>query len=238
MATRLPGKPFDEWMVPVNDTKRLPVKIRAQQRMSLTSYTYYGYCDDPKMDWKADTLVDLRKQIEEDFKEHFALTFKPTLIVLVDSGWESNDADRYPKGLLSPEVKWDSKSYEMIATDKPMLDDVSATLKVSIEPCYLADTGEIQHGTGVGKKYGAKIYQKRDTHEDRDSHSWQMEDDDKYSLIPDTPENREALQQIVDGVHKLRSKLEDLLSQKKIGSTIKMINANGMKLLPAKDEKE
>lgn len=227
---RLPGKKFDEWMVRVNDSKRVPVLIRAEQHSgSLANYTYYGFCDDPKMKWEANTLADLRDQIDADFKEYFSFEWKPTLIVMVDDGYRENYEDRYPKGLLSPEVKWED--FEMVSTDKPMLSKVSATLKVSVDPCYLADTGETENDE--------RVYQRRDTHKDTSTTTWNhsRRGEDKYTLLPDTPENREALQQIVDGVKRLHDRLEDLLSQKKIGHTLKMIHANGIKLLPAKEEK-
>jgi hypothetical protein len=62
----------------------------------------------------------------------------------------------------------------------------------------------------------------------RQSDSWT--ESDMRALVPDTKENRQAIQSVIDGFGKLRDKLATLLSPEKIEKSLVQINA-GMKLL-------
>jgi hypothetical protein len=54
-----------------------------------------------------------------------------------------------------------------------------------------------------------------------------------YTLIPDTPENYDALVSIVNGLNLIGARIKELLSQKNVNKTLAGVRTSGMRLLAA-----
>lgn len=232
MPTRAEGKRIDTWqMSHETQIATIDVRIRNDYGYGNSKVEFLAVCKSLDLELIDTDINNLRAKMQSAVKEKLALKYVPMLIVSFDKTHSSRARGGYwhEDGLLT--VDKESGELELLKMEYGF--------EIEVEACEIADTGKVQSD-------GRKLRRKK-----RERGSWHSEDyrrepgDPTGNLtggllteLPDTIANRQALQLILDGFEALDGKLRELLNPKKLAKNLKAINDNGLKLLPARTEKE
>lgn len=212
MARKLPGRKFDIWQYQ-NDGNRMDVPVRVD------GTTFGVVIEGMGIDLWSDNLKQLKNSVFKILEEKLALEWAPWLHITVHGNTErlqirerteeEDDAFDWEQATAEERRQYNANENEL---------EISMTVRVQR---YLLTT------TPTGQKLSKQTGRYNNPHEGwpdvgLDDYS-RSDDEDRHmqALVPDTPENREALNILARDCQRLINRLKELFDPERAEATLK-----------------
>ncbi|KKL74360.1 hypothetical protein LCGC14_2065680, partial [marine sediment metagenome] len=239
-AQTLPGKKFDEWVwrSPLGDEVKIPVRVVKERERRYSSVRDRHVKGDTKLTYfqvvmpeyainEADTDIEsLREKVFKAIEVPFEIEWEPYLFIEIEGG-------DYPlKTVMWKE--WGLREPTEAQTKYDDNDGLNGKLEIEIEVSEW-ELGTTKQGRKVSRslRHSKRLYQVRKGWPEEEAEGTSFNGYCNKVLLPNTPENRLALESLIQGISAFREQLDRLLHPDVAAKLFQEAAKRVVKALPA-----